>query len=311
MSVDKISASSMRVANVGYCVFESALAERILAAGGADALGVWVYLINKPSGWKVVAEDVKKRTRLGRPKYTAAMAVLKSIGVVRQVPVMRAGKLAGTEIIVSNAILADGSAELATDEPSRQDCVGSGDLTSRQVSGGSRILEAREIPTGRENDPLSNLLSNKQSLENTQAAAAAPAVVDDDTTAGDLAAGDVLAALPPELRNAWPHVREWPAWVPVLAFARWCQVSAARGKRVQPMQVPAMLRLWADNARLAGLSPVAYLDLHLAQGWRSFQQVDAAVSGVLGEGVCDAGSSECGGQGVGAGRRAFDYSEFD
>jgi hypothetical protein len=104
-----------------------------------------------------------------------------------------------------------------------------------------------------------------------------------DTTAAE-AVGDpsvlsvpltnLTPSLPPELQGAWPRgVGHLPGWVPVLAYAQWCQYRAECGKRVHASSVPGQARLIQDHSQRAGLSPSNYIDHVIANQWPAFYEI--------------------------------------
>lgn len=101
--IEKMTAEEMYQDNRQYFTCESSLIDEI-GEKNSDALAIWVYLTSKPKTWRIYPEVVKEKLGIGRRRYSAAVAVLKEVGVVRQksIKAESAGKFAGKVTFISN-----------------------------------------------------------------------------------------------------------------------------------------------------------------------------------------------------------------
>jgi len=85
-----------------YYVADS-IALDTVAAHGADALAVWVYVTSKPLDWVIRSAEVQRSLNIGRRRYNAAMSALRAVGVVTDCRVRdENGRYTSHEISASN-----------------------------------------------------------------------------------------------------------------------------------------------------------------------------------------------------------------
>ncbi len=109
MAVRKHSPEQIRRVGGHYVVLSSEACASIVASADHVALGMWVYLVDKPIDWTIRKADIQTRfPKISRRAYEAAIRTLKEVGVLKRVPIFAEnGRLAGSELVVSSSFISD------------------------------------------------------------------------------------------------------------------------------------------------------------------------------------------------------------
>lgn len=104
--IEKDSATDLVNNSEHYYVADPQAIDKIADSGNADALAIWVYLTNRSKNWRVKPDHIKAKFSLGRDRYSAAIRVLKDIGVMKKIAIKdkETGAFSGSATFVSNRL---------------------------------------------------------------------------------------------------------------------------------------------------------------------------------------------------------------
>lgn len=239
MAIAKNSPSEIRKIGHHYLVANSEAVSAMVAYGNPYALAIFLYLINQSANWQANRADVMKRLGISKQRYADAMKVLIAVGVVRRISLMKNGKFAGSQILVSDSFISDADVK-ALGYP------------SVQFSGRSEMSSAPNSRT--------SLASNVRT--DGRITNAGDITKDAELTKdGKLNSASVI-------KKASPDLFQPPDW---FSPDKWQAYLEARRHKNHPM-TPASLQLLidaVDNTHAEGVDRDWIINELVATGWRT------------------------------------------